>query len=658
MKKEFSIRKPIFISIDDLDTLVNLDDTQLSNLILIHKNNNRESTFDVGSWCFGEVQKRNHINKVRPVNLKSYKKDRVHGIKNMLIKFIEESQSFFTLKNKIKILEAIFNYINEYYSLSVLNNFNDAVEVYRGYTNYLLNQIRELSASGKLSDLDKYSQKQKNLRLFLELCSGVSSNKFSSIIRKIKSDKANRPISISNKHDINLFVRCQLEIFENIANFILDERKIPFILDLREYNSRKFIMEFNIQKKESIITDDLFYDKDDNIVTFDNFFKKIESRESYIKSSYSKKTIKELYNYKVNKINEFNSREFKKCSIKVKLSNIAILAFCKAFIATTGANEAVLYELKFGKFEYLSSRKGMRVYGSKIRAGGKKVTLEFGVVFKKYFELYLRLREYLLINFNPDSVSEVVDKLFFNIPLNSNPVRQRFSKLDNVFFCKYNYFLKNVFRIKVISNRDLRKNVGNCYLNIINDSSLVAEKLNNTPRTVVENYSDVSFDEMAAQLSKYYEAIRASTILRYRLNNELISVKLKERNIENSDFSTPIGNCEEPIPILKSEFNRKSLQPSCKKLETCLFCQKYILHINSIDIKKILSLRMILNNLRIKTDEVEQIIYRINEILEFMKVNFPYSEKIIDRTVDEVEEGYLDDFWLEHLKLLITLEEI
>lgn len=658
MNNEFSIRKPIFINLDSLDAVFNLNDEQLSNLILIYKNNNREITFDVGSWCFGEVKKRNHINKVRPVNLKSYKKDRANCIRNILIKFLEESQSFFTLKIKIKTVDAIFNYINEYYSSSILTNLNEAIEIYKGYTNYLLNQIRELSAGAKLSDLDKYSLKQKILRLLLEFSSGVSSHNFLSTVRKIKSDKANRPISPDRKNDINLFVRCQLEIFESIANFILNEKKLPFVLDLRDYNNRKYIMEFNIQKKESIIKDEFFYDSEDQIVSIDRFLMNIEHSDIYVKSNYSKKTIKELYKYKINKINEFNDLEFNKCSIKIKLSNIAILAFAKAFIAVTGANEAVLLELKFGKFEYLSSRKGMRAYGSKIRAGGKKVTLEFGILFKKYFELYLKLRDYLLTKFNPESLSEVFDKLFFNIPLNNNSKRKKFSKLDNVFFSKYNNMMKNVFKIDVICNRELRRNVGNCYLNIVNDSALVAEKLNNTPKTVVKNYSDVSFDEMATQLSEYYEALRASTILRYRFNNELIGVQIKEKNINNNDFSTPIGNCAEPIPVLKSEFNNQSLQPSCNKLETCLFCQNYIININNVDIKKILSLRMILNNLKIKTDEVEQVIFRINEILEFMKMKYPYSKKILNSVIDEVEEGYLDDFWLEHLKLLIDLEEI
>ncbi|MFV7443448.1 hypothetical protein ACNPMZ_12070 [Acinetobacter pittii] len=575
-----------------------------------------------------------------------------------MLKFIGESQSYSTLRGKFNVLNYIINFINEYYSNADISKEEDALEIYKGFSIFLFDKIKKFTGEGKSSDFDGYSLKQKILRILLQFSTNLSEEYFLSSIRKIKSDKVNRPISEFYAEAISNFFEKQLYIFEVLATYIKNNQSLPYIVDLRKYGGNKIYFDFNVRKKNSLIKDDIFYDDFNNILPINLFLEKYINDKMFVESGYSINKIKILYYSKVNRLNKLNSLKFHDCNVKVKLANIAILAFAKSLIAVTGVNESVLYELKVDKFEVLSSQKGMRAYGNKMRAGGKNISIEFGLKFVKFYKLYLELREFLLNNFEDIKTKGVEDKLLFNIPSKKNSVRDKFSKLDNNFLNQYNEDLRDVFKISPITNRMLRKNVSVNYLDISNDQLLTAEKLGNSPKVILNNYTTIAFDEIAIQLSSFYEAQNKSSILRYRYNDKIIGVNLKNNREIDKSKSTPIGQCKDYNPSLKEEFTKDSIQPNCSKFETCLFCENYVIHVNNTDIRKILSLRMLLNNIKNKTNEVDQIIYRINEILDYICIEIPFTKTTIQLINKNIEEGFLDDFWMAHLQLLVDLEEI
>ncbi|KUM13745.1 hypothetical protein AV645_12855 [Acinetobacter calcoaceticus] len=654
----YKLRTTQILNITNFDDLESLDDQQVINLIIKFGLNHREITFDVGSWCFSEVDKKSRINKIKPVKLDSLKKDRILPIKKIILKFVEESQSNNTLKGQLKNFNYIINYINENYGNADVSNVEDALEIYKNFTIFLLDKIKQFTKGGNTSDFGGYSLKQKLLRIFLEFSTNLTSEYFLSSIKRIKSDRINRPITQYNSEDVNIFLEKQIYIFETLARYILNKEPLPYIVDLIKFGGEKYFFEFNKSKKINLIKDDMFYDEDNKIVPINIFLDKVVKDKRFIESNSSITQLKASYYFKVKSLKDLNLMNFRNCNIKVNLANIAIMAFAKAFIAVTGVNEAVLCELKVEKFEMLSSKKGMRGYGSKIRAGGKTVPIEFVCKFLKFYKLFLDFRSYLLSEFDKDTKNGIDDKLFFYMPTMTLSKINKFTKLDNVYFTKYHRFLKDVFQIVPVHNRILRKNVSNNYLAISNDPLLTAEKLGNTPKTILKNYTNISFEEMALQMSEFYKAQIESTVLRYRFNSEIIGVNIKNSQEKNKQKSTPIGHCEERNPALKKEFNDNSIQPNCSNLETCLFCDKYAIHADVVDIKKIISVKMIIANLKNKTKESEQIIYRINEILKFMTNKFPTTSLIIKKTEENVEEGFLDDFWLQHLQLLVSLEEI
>ncbi|MFX5626967.1 hypothetical protein ABTD72_01695 [Acinetobacter baumannii] len=654
----YLIRETLIFNIFDVEIIENLTDNEVVKLIVEYKINNRKFSFDVGSWCYSDVLKKGRTNKVKPVNLKSLKTNRVLAIKKILLKFIEESPTFLTLKTKLTVLNYIISYINENFSSADISKEETALEIYRSFSIFLLNKIKKFTGQGRSSDFYGYSFKQKILRILLGFSANLSEEYFLISIKKIKSDKLSRPIFEYDVEEINTFIEKQIYIFEVLATYIKNNQPLPYIVDLRKYGGDKIYFEFNMVKKISITKDDLFYDEFDKIVPFNLYLKKAINDERFIKSGASINRLKGSYYFRKSRIDEFNLLEFRNCRVKVNLANIAILAFCKAFIAVTGVNESVLYELKTDKFEILSSQKGMRAYGNKMRAGGKQVPIEFGLKFIKFYNLYLEFRDFLLKQFDELQINGMEDKLFFNIPSKNNPIRDKFSKLDANFFQDYHGYLKNIFKIKPIGNRLLRKNVSINYLNINNDPLLTAEKLGNTPRLILNNYTAISFDEMAIQLSSFYDAQIKSSILRYRFNDQIISVNLKNSGEMDENKPTPIGQCKDYKPSLKEEFTKDSIQPNCSKFETCLFCDNYVIHVNNTDIKKILSLRMLLNNIKNKTNVVEQIIYRINEILNYICIEIPFAKTTIQLINENIEEGFLDEFWMTHLQLLVDLEEI
>lgn len=206
-----------------------------------------------------------------------------------------------------------------------------------------------------------------------------------------------------------------------------------------------------------------------------------------------------------------------------------------------------------------------------------------------------------------------------------------------------------------INNKDLRKYVSNSYLNISDDPVITAQKLGNTVNQINLNYSESTFEQMALQMTDYFIKYETSSIFRGRVSDKLIQV-----NVSNSNHasSTPIGSCLNHVPKIQSGFNEETLVPDCSRLESCLFCENYALHINDVDIRKLLSLKYILEEIPKQDDFVFQIIYRIDEILRFISNSYDGSASTIQKIQNETRKGILDSFWSNHLDMLLELDVI
>ncbi|HCA5151952.1 TPA: hypothetical protein MW187_003561, partial [Acinetobacter baumannii] len=228
------------------------------------------------------------------------------------------------------------------------------------------------------------------------------------------------------------------------------------------------------------------------------------------------------------------------------------------------------------------------------------------------------------------------------------------TEIDSGLFDKFNAKYKSIFKATTATNKELRKNVANNYLNSTNSLTLTSIKLGNTPKVLDKFYSDASFKEVAHQITDYFDHFEKNIILKGRNSNNIISVKFDSKHVKN----TVIGNCATPSPKLISGFNEQITILECKNPKSCLFCENYVIFLNKEDLRKLISLKFVLEyNNQIKEEKI-RIIYRIDEILNFIIAKNQHLKKMIVEITEEVYEGFLDEYWNNHLNMLIEMESL
>ena len=159
---------------------------------------------------------------------------------------------------------------------------------------------------------------------------------------------------------------------------------------------------------------------------------------------------------------------------------------------------------------------------------------------------------------------------------------------------------------------------------------------------------------MAYQITDYFDHFEKNIILKGRNNDNIIPVKFKSKHTKN----TVIGNCSTHPPQLISGFNKEITTLECKNPKSCLFCESYVIFLNEEDLRKLISLKFILEfNNQIKEEKI-RIIYRIDEILNFIIENNHNLKETIIKITEEVNEGFLDEYWNNHLNMLIEMESL
>src|SRR5690606_6375170 len=199
------------------------------------------------------------------------------------------------------------------------------------------------------------------------------------------------------------------------------------------------------------------------------------------------------------------------------------------------------------------------------------------------------------------------------------------------------------------TNKEYRKNVANSCFNFTNSSVITSIKLSNTPEMASKKYTNLSFSELANQLTDYFTKLDDIIIQKGRVHTNLIPIKTES----NITISTIMGNCSTEQPKLIDGFNNEAPLPLCNNPKSCLYCSSFVLHLNKIDIRKILSLKYILEfNSKIKKEQ-QRITFKINEIIQFILEKDPKIKELINEINEEVNEVYLDDYWNNHLTMLV-----
>jgi integrase len=311
----------------------------------------------------------------------------------------------------------------------------------------------------------------------------------------------------------------------------------------------------------------------------------------------------------------------------------AVSTFCILFLAETGMNWAQVTELSWSNdFEVNASHQGFRTI--KWRAGGKLVSFELPVGFMPKFKQYLAIRRYLLNG-------RACDLLFFKQGAKgrgSSPTPLK-SNLNSTYA-----MLRRIDpTLPLVTSREWRAAKSD-WLVRNTDPSTAALVLQNSERTVLTSYAEGSESVHLAEMSNFL--------------NEVASRVLPKDQAVEGGVSRAVGVCASfgtPIPIAEV-----SVQPDCRRPEGCLFCDKFKVHADAKDTRKLLSCRYCLRQTIPLAGSDEQIngllgpiFNRIEVILDEVRKRDP---KMVEQVTRQVEvEGELDPYWAQKYDLLVSL---
>ncbi|WP_155648295.1 hypothetical protein [Burkholderia cepacia] len=317
----------------------------------------------------------------------------------------------------------------------------------------------------------------------------------------------------------------------------------------------------------------------------------------------------------------------------------ACYAFHLLFMAVTGMNAASSADVPWSDDiaraveNPVIARQGIRVI--KYRAGGKSQEFEIGVMYMPIFRQYLRLREFLLMG-------RKWEYLFFSYDPRRSTVIRRFRPAGVHHF--YTILRKLSPDVPKISPRQWRASKQD-YVVRKGDPILAATVMQHSVATSIENYSNGTeadhFMEMGAYLGL---AENAKNVILTR------GAVVAERS--TGACATP----DEPKPIIDSP----PVEPDCKRGEGCLFCEKYRIHADEVDARKLLSARHCIRVSARYAGSVEEQNEAFGPVLRALEFYLDLIRSrdtaLVERLEREVDvDGELSPFWATKLDTLIEL---
>ncbi|GEM_PF-574528 len=611
-------------------------------VIEIHSGTARGRVLDVGSICYRHRAVANG-ERCKFVVMSSFAKDRT-DIALKLANYLltrTSSASAYVYYSKIVYL---FNFIDSHEIVVDFSDEEQVIDLYEQLTDHLLDRMQQTSLSnnkiGKIYASTVQLRCAEFIGIILDRHTVEIQATCTVIDQSGKSGKIPAPFEKQKRN-----FATHLATFHAISEFLMGDRPLPLIIEADStkviYYSQmeptsqvvklaceeSFLNWKEVLQKARLLNIDLLHEKEKNYNAWREFNK---NRKNYTN-------------------NRLDWRG-------LNLANKAIQAFQLAFIAVTTGNSSVVFNLTID--ENLSGApipsKGKRFTEFKPRAH-KDVDLEFSVRFKPHYESYITFRTWLLNKLDLNT-----NLAFFYLAESGVGTQKKIqianSSTKNVLSYK-TFFTRYFPNTPWLSPTLLRKGGGDYFLTNSANPMVTSMKLGNTVSTVLKNYSKTSFEQASHELISFFDGMRDRVIRDTRIDNRLIPVNIAVSGGSN----TPAGHCDnQNRPQLEDGFTAKAPQPNCGVPESCLFCQHYLLHADVEDIRKLLSLREVMDNSLAKTvnhDHSNEIyapvFHRIDEILEQLLDRHPNLAHVLDTARHEVSLGKLDSFWGIHYDFLV-----
>lgn len=322
-----------------------------------------------------------------------------------------------------------------------------------------------------------------------------------------------------------------------------------------------------------------------------------------------------------------------RCHARTMAAMNALNAFVILFVANVAMNSSQVLDLPWsGKYRIGVERQGFSTI--KWRAAGRKCHFEIQSTFLRTFKHFLLLRQYILGD-------NGFQNLFFK--LGSRRVSEPSTLSDAIFQHFYEKLQQIDPHLPKVTPREWRAAKGD-WLIRNTDLFTAAEVLQNSKRTLLKHYAAGSETVHMEEMSKFFVGITET---------------VKNRGVPIEGVNQAIGVCSSfgaPHQVVHDS----PIVPNCKGAEGCLFCDKYRIHADDRDTKKLLSCRYCLRQTAHLAENEEQyqkvftpIFNRIDEVLKEIDRREP---GLVDKIRTQVEEyGELDAYWSGKLEMLVSL---
>lgn len=309
---------------------------------------------------------------------------------------------------------------------------------------------------------------------------------------------------------------------------------------------------------------------------------------------------------------------------------VALNAFIHLFLSRTGMNWAQAVELQWpsGDGEQVAVIR-QKFRSIKFRAGGKYVYFQLPINFMPLFKRFLKVRNFLLQGCPEFS------GLFFNLGINAVGTPSLIKSAMPGISTMLRRIDPSFVQIRSRAWRAAKSD----WLLTRTDVATTAQLLQNSEQTVLQSYAAGSVQSHQIEMSAFLDGIVISGA-----------------ESSNSGEITAVGACiahGSPATVLGVA---ATVTPNCDAPEAgCLFCDKFKVHADETDVRKLLSCRYTLartSHLAGFHETSEPLIARIDLILEQLERR---DQVLVYRIRQEVDEGELDPYWSAKFDFLLKL---
>lgn len=599
-------------------------------------------TVDIGSLCYlirqpslkPHLGAKRHSNTGRLVQLNSISEQRIKDIR-LVISFISNyitgnCKRAETVRDLVSRFVVFMFWADQNGFYDVLNKPNSTKKALIEYIQYL----KERALRNEIS-INSAAHQQNTVIHFLEEFLDKEELKQGLVLLRVNNKLKENTKPPSEDKEAKILSLCE-HIFDGLTSLILEHKAYPYKLTVPSYLNFKENMLWIFPAESWFIHPDKSMQKRDTCLGY-NYQLGTTNTLEQIDLLRKKNKGKPAYNLMILKAAEDNlnaaNQDFLH-SQRRHLGTVTLNIFLILFLAQTGMSWSQLIHLQWrDEFKVSSSHQLFRTI--KWRANGKECSFELPIGFMTRFKRFLALRKYLLNN-------ESFDFLFFNLGerASSHPNQMRSNGLNNI----YSTLKRIDINLEEIQSREWRAAKSD-WLVRNTDIATTALVLQNTEKTVLSSY-------IAGSESKHWEEM--SDFL-----NNVSNIIITTKKDQDPLLQGAVGQCSSFGSPFISNKNDSINKPNCIDPEGCLFCDKFRIHIDAIDIRKLLSCRYcieqtayLIGSMEEQHATIKPIVDRIDLILNSLKEHNP---SLVEQITSEVEEGELDVYWAKKLEMFMEL---